>query len=105
MCQRADGAPVVAWATFKAQELTWSGTGRRIFPSSSIAERGFCSICGTPMTWQSLADRKWIDVASASLDEPGRFAPADHIWTESQIPWFDTKDHLPRHAQRSVKAG
>jgi hypothetical protein len=41
-----------------------------------------------------LGDR--VQVALGSLDEPQRVRPDDHVWTQSQLPWFQVNDNLPR---------
>ena len=39
---------------------------------------------------------EWILVFTASLDEPENFAPTWHLGVESQMPWLDVHDDLPR---------
>jgi hypothetical protein len=34
---------------------------------------------------------------------PTRYGRGYHIWTASQIAWFDTMDDLPRH-QKNLRA-
>jgi hypothetical protein len=47
-----------------------------------------------------LGDR--VQVALGSLDEPQRVRPDDHVWTQSQLPWFQVNDNLPRFKQSST---
>ena len=96
ICQRAGGAPVVAWGTWPAERLTWLAGEPRTFASSANGRRSFCPECGTPLTF--VDDPALVDVTLASLDEPAAFAPEYHIWTMSRVPWLDTRDELPRHA-------
>ena len=98
LCQRAAGAPVVAWGTWPADRLAWLKAEPRTFASSQKGRRSFCPSCGTPLTFVDTDDPDLVDVTLASLDEPAAFAPQDHIWTMSRIPWFDVRDELPRHA-------
>jgi hypothetical protein len=35
----------------------------------------------------------------ASLDDPSKTSPAFHIWTRSEIAWFDVRDDWPRHRE------
>jgi hypothetical protein len=67
------------------------------YRSSPKAIRCFCGRCGTPLTWEAVANPALVDVSIATLDDPAAVAPAMHLWTENQIAWFDTADHLPRH--------
>jgi len=34
-----------------------------------------------------------------TFDDPSIIEPTMHIWTESRIPWFDTKDGHERRRQ------
>lgn len=68
--------------------------------STSFGERWFCGDCGTQLAIQVDTEPETIDFTIVSLDDPGLLPPAFHIWTESQIAWFDTRDTLPRHRQK-----
>ena len=97
MCQRADGAPAIAWLAvpFAAFKLT-EGTPTA-YRSSDHAFRHFCGRCGAPLLCHEADNPKYMDVSIASLDTPEAVPPSSHIWTDSKIPWFDTADHLPRY--------
>jgi hypothetical protein len=43
-----------------------------------------------------------IHLYAASLDEPGRAAPARHVFVDEQLPWFEVHDDLPRYATTSL---
>lgn len=47
-----------------------------------------------------LGDR--VQVTVGSLDDPGIVQPEDHVWTRSQIAWFDIRDELPRFPKSST---
>src|SRR5262249_27960178 len=51
MCQRASGQPFMAFASVRREDLRWTRGRPSTFVSSNIAERNFCSACGTPLTW------------------------------------------------------
>ena len=38
-----------------------------------------------------------MDLTAASFDRPEDFRPAEHIWTERQLPWIALADGLPRY--------
>jgi hypothetical protein len=99
MCQRAAGAPVVAWATVRAAALAWTGAEPRRHRSSAKAERLFCADCGTPLAAQTLAEPDLLDLAVATLDDPADAPPERHDWESSRLPWFDTTDDWPRHKE------
>lgn len=104
MCQRATGQPSVAWAAFTADAIELlSGGELRRYASSSWASRGFCAVCGSPLTFHYVEDgRPMVDVTVASFDDPAAFAPTKHLWSESAVPWLAGMDtHLPRFARSS----
>ena len=97
MCQRSAGAPVVAWATFKAKDVQFLKGGPKWLESSEQASRGFCANCGTQLLWRSKRHADEVDLTAASLDDPNTVGPAIHIWTESQLQWLHIEDDLPRY--------
>ena len=97
MCQRAVGAPVVAWGTWPVERLTWLTGDVRSYASSARGQRSFCPSCGTSLTFVDPGEAGLVDVTLASLDDPEAFAPDHHIWTSSRIRWLDIDDDLPRH--------
>jgi hypothetical protein len=101
MCQRAGGAPIVAWATVPGAAFAWTGTPPRTFRSSGSARRFFCGECGSPLAFQADDQLDQLDLTIASLDDPATLAPQRHTWVTSRVPWFDTSDRLPRYAEGS----
>ncbi len=47
-----------------------------------------------------LGDR--VQVTLGSLDAPEAVEVNDHVWTASQIPWFEINDDHPRFARSST---
>lgn len=104
MCQRHSGAPFLSFVHFPAAEFEWLGPEPTRFRSSQYAQRGFCPCCGSTLTMHEeiLSDR--VQIAVGSLDEPGRVRIDDQIWTDSQVPWIDLNDELPRYPKSSPSA-
>lgn len=97
MCQRFTSAPFAAWAVFPPEAVRFTGTEPKYYNSSPIAERGFCGNCGSSLTMRWI--REPSDILAfliPSLDHPEDFAPSLHLGIESQIPWLDMHDDLPR---------
>jgi hypothetical protein len=96
MCQRASGAPVVAWCSVRAAHVRYTRGAPRAYRSSDEARREFCGDCGTPLLFRPDHGRT-VDVSTATLDDPAAVPPAYHIWRMSRLAWFETADALPRY--------
>jgi hypothetical protein len=102
-CRRAAGAPSLAWAIFKAEDFSFTQGKPATFASSAGVERGFCSRCGTTLTYAG-ADRPDVaDVTTASFDHPDAFVPAKEIWLEEKIGW-EAVDHSRLRYPRSSRS-
>ena len=97
MCQRAHGAPVIAWLTVPFDVFAVTAGKPVAYRSSAKAFRHFCGSCGTPLTWRQADNPRLVDISIASLDNPEAVAPTMHVWTDSRIPWFETADDLSRY--------
>jgi hypothetical protein len=88
MCQKASGGPFMAFGGVRLEALVWTRGTPKAFASSSIAERGFCAECGTPLTYRPLG-RNRIAVTIGSLDNPSAVPPTSQLGLESKAPWLD----------------
>ncbi len=104
MCQQTTGAPVVAWGSWPRERFSWRGSEPKVLRSSEQAVRRFCGECGTQVLFWTADAPALVDVNLATLDDPARIRPEYHIWTASRIPWFETADTLPRHADAGADA-
>ena len=95
MCQKAAGNVVVTHVSLRKRDIVWERAAPTLYRSSSVAERGFCARCGTPISFAYLAS-EWMCVTLGSLDQPAAVTPCIHYGTESQVPWFVIDDALPR---------
>lgn len=96
MCQKAFGSYFAPLGGVKRDKLTWTRGKPAIFKSSSVAERGFCGTCGTPLTFAYNASDE-INLALGSLDHPEREIPVNAYGSESEMPWFDWLPNLAAH--------
>jgi adenylate cyclase len=105
MCQRFTGGLMVAVAHFPREAVKFTrgepkyySGDPKYYKSSPIAERGFCGNCGSGLIYRGLTARwsDWIVVHVSSLDNPEDFPPTWHLGVESQMPWADMHDDLPR---------
>lgn len=73
MCRRATGGISIALKGVKIANVSWEREPDR-YQSSPIAQRGFCSACGTPLTFEYLEPGENTDLTVSSFDDPSRFA-------------------------------
>ena len=93
MCQRASGNVSLAMKNVKKAEVSWEREPD-YYVSSPIARRGFCSTCGTSLTFE-FPDSENMDLIVGSFDDPSHFVPKHHFGSESMHrAWLNT-DGLP----------
>lgn len=94
-CQRAAGAPVVAWATYVRDSFRLTRGEMRWLNSSPGVTRGFCQDCGSSITYENDKRPNDIDISLNCLDDPTAPTPRAHIWTQDKQPWLKIGDGLP----------
>jgi adenylate cyclase len=96
-CQLATGAPLNAAAVYQKTAVRFYGEPK-IYKSSLIAERAFCGNCGTSLFTQHYApdESDYYAIRLATMDNLADFPPTLHYGVESQLPWLDINDDLPR---------
>ena len=99
LCQRSSGAPVSVWASFPVEAFCYTRGTPMKFKSSEHGQREFCGDCGSQLLFRETVSTKYVDINIGTLDKPTQVKPEYHIWTESQINWFDIADELPRYRQ------
>lgn len=72
MCQKASGALFGVVGSVRVAELTWTRGELSYFRSSSLARRGFCRDCGTPLTYQFDGARH-VAISLGAYDDPNQF--------------------------------
>ena len=96
MCRKASGAPVVTFAGFPADRVTFTKGKPAHYRSSKVARRGLCAKCGSQLYFQFDAHRERMGLNVGCFDHPEAFKPQRHIFTSTMIPWLKMKDGLPR---------
>jgi hypothetical protein len=93
VCQKASGNILATFATVPIEafeltrgEITW-------WASSEQGERGFCGICGTPVTWRNPVETDQISTTIGSFDKPELVKPTIAYGGEAKISWTDEAVH------------
>lgn len=90
MCQRSSGNVSLAMKNVKKADVRWEGEPE-YYASSPIARRGFCSACGTSLTFD-YPDSGNIDLVVGTFDDPSGFVPKHHFASESMHrAWVNTE--------------
>ncbi len=93
MCQKAFGSffgPLVT-----AIRLSWTRGEPKMFHSSNKVRRGFCSDCGTPLTYD------WggpVEIAIGTLDDPESAPPVLQVNPAGKLSFVDRLHDLPVRA-------
>jgi len=88
MCQKAMGNLFGAFAGLPYEFFEVTRGEPSSFRSSDLAERLFCSKCGTPLAY-AYVDRSRISVTIGSLDEPEHMRPLAQYGAEGRLLWLD----------------
>ena len=92
MCQKASGTFYQPLVSVRGARLTWTRGAPKKFRSSNHAERGFCSDCGTPLSYEA---PDGIALSIAAFDDPSVVAPTIQWGIEEKLPYVDSIPALP----------
>ena len=83
---------------FPIESVNFIGDQPKMHRLSLIGERGFCDKCGTPVMWRGLKHESasYLAIPTGILDNAEDYAPTWHGGIESQVPWLQVHDDLPR---------
>lgn len=101
-CRLASGSPTVSWFVLPCSRFRWLQGMPRLFASSPPVKRGFCSQCGTQLTYQHTDAPSEIEVTTLSLDEPGQVQPTREIWFSERVAWVPVNAMLEHYSQEST---
>lgn len=98
-CQKLSGGPVMAWASYPLDGLTWTGeegepAWHYTWPDS---RRGFCPTCGSHLCALD-DDSDSIALTLSSLDDASDLAPINQSYRQNSVSWLaPVPDLRPGH--------
>ena len=95
-CQKLSGTPAVIGVFVKPGTLSFTKEEPKYFQPSPFAKEGFCQHCGSRLIYIASEKEDWTNISACSLDHPEQVVPCEHICVESQLPWYELADNLPR---------
>ena len=99
-CRKGHGAAFSTYAGIRANSFRFTSGNERVQRyRSESAERSFCQICGSNLTFRSDFVEGALWVAAGSFDDPLPMAPLFHVFVASKAPWHEIHDSLPQHAE------
>jgi hypothetical protein len=87
-CRKHTGAPVSAFAGFERTQVTLTKGQLAIFVSSPGVTRGFCSVCGSTLTYEGDRWPSEMHFHVGAFDLPQDFPPTGHAFAEERLPWL-----------------
>ena len=98
-CRKFAGTSPATWAMAKtsALELISPDAGISKF-NSGRGLRCFCSLCGSPLWFESLDYPEITAFPLGVFDEGDIPEPRMHLWVQSIPAWCSITDELPQHA-------
>ncbi|PSJ61265.1 GFA family protein [Pseudaminobacter soli (ex Li et al. 2025)] len=92
MCQKASGGFYAPLVSVRGASLEWTRGEPSKFRSSNHVERGFCSNCGTPLTYEA---PDGVALMIGTFDDPEEIAPVIQWGVEAKLPYVDNVPNLP----------
>ncbi|MEZ5937711.1 MAG: GFA family protein [Hyphomonadaceae bacterium] len=95
MCQRAVGGAFALLAGCPKPAVEWTRGEPAFFASSSLARRGYCRDCGTPLSFSYDDPDARFYVTIGSLDDPEAAAIGKQYGVESKLAWVSFCEDVP----------
>jgi hypothetical protein len=103
ICRKSYGGLFSATVTFPGAGFAFTKGELRYFRATSLAKRGFCADCGSPVAFFYEGNSNvWIKIGS--LDHPedwpmtkgASWGRSGHAHVDTKVPWHEIADDLPQ---------
>jgi hypothetical protein len=98
LCQKLGAGSATVNVGFRTEDIRIEGKLTEYVStadSGNVLTRGFCPVCGTPVTSQAATRRHQLFVRAGTLDDPEVAKPAMTIWTSAAPSWACISAELP----------
>jgi len=102
MCQKGLGNLFGAFVCFNTANFRYLADEPDWYIRSDRIKRGFCGICGSPITYQQ-PDTDWLAIWIGTLDDRETYLPLAHVYSDNKLSWVDIQPHLPCYEHESGK--
>jgi hypothetical protein len=92
MCQKAFGAFFAPLVSIRGAKLEWTKDQPQRFASSNFVKRGFCSSCGTPLSYEA---PDGTALAIGAFDKPQAIVPSLQYGAEARLKFMDHINEWP----------
>lgn len=87
-CRKHTGAPVSAFVGVERDHVRLTKGQLAIYASSPDVKRGFCSTCGSTLTYEGERWPTEVHFHVGAFDSPQDFPPRGNAFAEERVPWF-----------------
>lgn len=85
-CRKATGAAFSTWVGYDTRNVVWAGE-RTLHASSPTASRGFCAICGTPLSYKGKQWATETHLLIGTFDSTENLVPDSDSFAAEKLPW------------------
>jgi hypothetical protein len=100
LCQYIGGGTAQVNVCFPADKVVMSGELRiyeSVADSGNVMQRGFCPVCGTPVTSAATSRPHLMFIRAGTLDDPNLMGPQATIWTGAAPHWALISEDIPSY--------
>jgi len=87
-CRRHTGAPVSAYAGFERDKVRFTKGGPTYFASSPGVRRGFCSRCGSTLSYEGDRWPNELHLHIGAFNDASSLVPTGQGFPEEKLPWL-----------------
>lgn len=87
-CRRHTGAPVAAYAGFESDKVRFTQGTPAYYTSSPGVRRGFCSRCGSTLSYEGERWPNELHLHVGAFDDPASLPPTGQAFAEERVPWL-----------------